>query len=299
MIRDMKEQTVPGGSALLVTLPNVECVRHIRAMRGGTQSHLLEADDGHFYVVKFKNNPQHRRVLVNEVLASELLKYLDILTPKTALIRISQTFLDSNPALLLSIGTKKVPIVRGLHFGSRFPGHPSKTAVYDFMPDRLFHMVINCSDFCGVLAFDKWTSNSDGRQAIFVRTPLEPMVKNVDHGGCSSRRGYIALMIDQGFAFNGPEWNFPESPALGLYSRRLVYENVKAAGDFDPWLSRIGSLPEEVLESACNAIPPDWLDGDQGELERMVEQLLARRTQIPDLLSDARGANNNPFPNWP
>jgi len=26
-------------------------------MRGGAQSHLIEADDGGFYVVKFSNNP--------------------------------------------------------------------------------------------------------------------------------------------------------------------------------------------------------------------------------------------------
>jgi hypothetical protein len=33
----------------------VEAVQHIRRMRGGAQSHLMRADDGHFYVVKFKN----------------------------------------------------------------------------------------------------------------------------------------------------------------------------------------------------------------------------------------------------
>src|ERR1039458_10482114 len=51
-------------------------IRHIRKMRGGAQSHLMEADDGQWYVVKFRNNPQHHRVLVNELLASRLLAYL-------------------------------------------------------------------------------------------------------------------------------------------------------------------------------------------------------------------------------
>jgi hypothetical protein len=40
--------------------------RLVRKMRGGAQAHLIEADDGHFYVVKFRNNPQGRRILVNE-----------------------------------------------------------------------------------------------------------------------------------------------------------------------------------------------------------------------------------------
>ena len=49
--------------------------RHVRKMRGGAQSHLLEADDGNWYVVKFRNNPQHWRVLVNELLCGALLDY--------------------------------------------------------------------------------------------------------------------------------------------------------------------------------------------------------------------------------
>ena len=41
-------------------------------MRGGAQSHLMLASDGNLYVVKFSNNPQHVRVLANELLATRL-----------------------------------------------------------------------------------------------------------------------------------------------------------------------------------------------------------------------------------
>jgi len=33
---------------------------------------LMLGADGHVYVVKFQNNPQHTRVLANELLASRL-----------------------------------------------------------------------------------------------------------------------------------------------------------------------------------------------------------------------------------
>ena len=52
----------------------VEAVRLLRKMRGGAQSHLIECADGHAYVVKFTNNPQHRRVLPNEWIAGEFLR---------------------------------------------------------------------------------------------------------------------------------------------------------------------------------------------------------------------------------
>jgi len=42
-------------------------------MRGGAQAHLLQADDDYWYVVKFRNNPQHRRILVNELLSATIL----------------------------------------------------------------------------------------------------------------------------------------------------------------------------------------------------------------------------------
>ncbi len=48
----------------------VRALEQIRRMRGGAQSHLMRCDDSHYYVVKFQNNPQHRRVLVNELLGA-------------------------------------------------------------------------------------------------------------------------------------------------------------------------------------------------------------------------------------
>src|SRR5215471_14632101 len=109
-------------------------VRHVRKMRGGAQAHLIEADDGHWYVVKFRNNPQHPRILVNELIASALLDYLKIAVPETAIIRITEAFLTANPDLCLQLGSRRVEVQPGWHFGSRYPGDPARMAVYDFLP---------------------------------------------------------------------------------------------------------------------------------------------------------------------
>ena len=50
----------------------VTAIQQIRRMRGGAQSHLMLASDHNLYVVKFSNNPQHVRVLANELLATRL-----------------------------------------------------------------------------------------------------------------------------------------------------------------------------------------------------------------------------------
>jgi len=123
-------------------------------MRGETRSYLIEADDGLAYVVKHANNPQGgRRVLVNEFIGSILLAQLGVATPDRALVDIDSDFVSN-------IG----PLPTGLHFGSRYPGDPGRTAVYDFLPDALLPQVVNLEDFRAVLVFDKWTANADGRQ---------------------------------------------------------------------------------------------------------------------------------------
>src|SRR3954468_1738028 len=99
--------------------------RFIRKMRGGAQAHLLEAEDGQFYVVKFLNNPQHRRILVNEWIASVFLRYLGISTPEMAVISVTAAFLEANPEVHFQLGSRREPVELGWHFGSQYPGNPA------------------------------------------------------------------------------------------------------------------------------------------------------------------------------
>jgi hypothetical protein len=267
-------------------------VQQVRKMRGGAQAHLLEADDGCWYVVKFRNNPQHPRILVNELLASVFLDYLKITVPQTALVEISAAFLAANPDVHFTLGTRRVDIQPGWHFGSRYPGDPNRLAVYDFLPDALLPQVVNLDEFRAILVFDKWVGNADGRQSVFYRA----MVSENDRR--RARPGFVARMIDHGFAFNGPNWDFPESPLQGLYARKLVYEPVRSLDDFQPWLDQVMSFPEEVIDRAWKRIPSDWIDGEEDALEQLLERLFARRKRVPDLISQCRTSRMNPFPNW-
>lgn len=274
----------------------VNARRFIRKMRGGAQAHLMEAEDGHFYVVKFRNNPQHRRILVNEWLATSFLQYLQISTPETAMVRLTDQFLAANQDVCIQLGNTRQEVTPGWHFGSRYPGDPAKTAVYDFVPDTLLHNTANIQDFLGVLAFDKWTGNADARQSVFIRARLKQYAPAYsDH---ALRVGFVALMVDQGYAFNGPHWEYLDSPLTGLYFRPSVYEKVRGWDDFQPWLDRIVHFPEELVDEALRQIPPDWIDGDGDSLQRLLEKLMSRRSRVPELIRDCSRGRTNPFPNW-
>ena len=274
----------------------VDARRLIRKMRGGAQAHLLEASDGHFYVVKFLNNPQHRRILVNEWIASVFLNYLGISAPEGAMVRVSEDFLRENPDAHFQLGSRRAAIEPGWHFGSRFPGDPSRHAVYDFLPDSLLLGIENFYDFRAVLVFDKWMGNADSRQAIFFRARLKEWLPG--SAAHPLRQGFMAQMIDHGYVFEGPNWSFGDSPLQGLYFRPAVYREVRGLDEFQPWLDRVVNFPEEVVDQAVRQIPAAWLEGQEEEFAGLLERLLARRKRVPEMIEAVRGVRENPFTSW-
>jgi len=100
----------------------VLAVQHIRRMRGGAQGQLILGADGHVYVVKFQNNPQHMRVLANEFLASKLATAAGLTAPEVELVEVSKWLVENTPELEIDLGRTKVRCQAGLQFGSRFVG---------------------------------------------------------------------------------------------------------------------------------------------------------------------------------
>ena len=261
-------------------------------MRGGAQAHLLAADDGGFYVVKFANNPQGRRVLVNEWIAALFLKHLQIATPLVAMIEITPQFLEAEADVFLQLGSRRFPPDIGWHFGSRFPGDPLRLSVFDFVTDDQLRGCANRTDYHGALVFDKWMSNADARQSIFYRAKIR--AANSDW----ETSGLVTQMIDNGFVFDGPNWRFADSPIQGGYPRAAVYGSVAGWHDLEPWLERVRHFPEEVFDEAIRQIPPAWISGEEDEFEKLLERLYRRRDRAADLVDDFRRAKPNLFPHW-
>jgi hypothetical protein len=105
-------------------------------------------------------------------------------------------------------------------------------------------------------------------------------------------------MIDHGFAFNGPHWEFPDSPIHGLYFRTSVYDEVRSLDSFQPWLDMVANFPLEVIDSAWKQIPRDWLAEDESALEALLETLLKRRRRVPMLIQEVQRKRASAFPNW-
>lgn len=279
----------------------LQAIEQIRRMRGGAQSHLMRCSDGLYYVVKFQNNPQHRRVLVNELLGTKLAARLGLPTTPVAVIEVSEELIQLTADLVIEMPRTRIPCQPGLQFGSRFPGDPRRLTLHDFLPDETLREVHNLHDFAGMLVFDKWTCNTNGRQTLFFAEGAAADRFAANAGGLSEHDGlrYRTVMIDQGFCFNAGEWNYPDAPLRGLYARNRVYEGVTGMESFAPWIDRVENrLTERVLDEVSQEIPPEWYEDDYDALMRLLEQLHRRRKRVPELVLEAKRSNRQPFPNW-
>ena len=79
----------------------------------------------------------------------------------------SHTGVEHSPELRIELCGRQTVITSGLSFGSRYVVPPAEGEVYDYLPETMTRRVRNLPNFAGILAFDKWTCNADGRQAAF------------------------------------------------------------------------------------------------------------------------------------
>lgn len=253
-------------------------------MRGGAQSHLMRADDGDYYVVKFQNNPQHVRVLANDFMASRLAERIGLPVARAEMIEVDSWLIEHTPELNIQLAGRTIRCEPGVQFASRYVIDPAEGTVFDYLPEPTLSQVRNLKDFAGMLLIDKWTCNANGRQAAFWKRARE--------------RKYTASFIDQGYCFNAAEWNFPDSPLRGIYLRNEVYQWVRDWDDFEPWLGKLEGLDPNIIGEIAGRIPPEWYESDADALDRLVADLTKRRSKIARLVTEFKMSSRVPFPLW-
>ena len=257
----------------------LRAVEHVARLRGGSQAQIMRADDGECYAVKFQGNPQCTRVLANEFLGCRMAQLIGLRVPQAVVIYADETIIREQQ-IAFTLGGGSVAPKPGPQFGSRWVAEEQS---FDFLPRTLLGRVQNIREFAGVLAFDKWTGNADGRQAVFHRS--------------RPQRKYTVTFIDFGYAFNAGEWSFPDSPLRGTYALNEVYEHIRSMDDLSPWLERIENVQAEELGRIAEEIPLEWY-GSRSEMQALLQKLLERRRIVRRLIDDFRTSSRNPFPDW-
>jgi hypothetical protein len=205
--------------------------------------------------------------------------------PRVEVIEVSDWLIGHSPELRFQLAGQQLMPKSGKHLGSLYIGQSIPGLTFDWLPNELLKNVSNLADFARVLVLDKWTCNSDGRQAVFSRKSVRA-------------RKYTATFIDQGYCFNASEWTFPDYPLRGVFGNNRVYERVTGWHAFEPALSKAEEMDADGIWRHAAAIPEEWYEGDRDGLHRLIDELHSRRQMIRRLISIFRESTRNPFPNW-
>lgn len=258
----------------------VMAIEYVRRMPGGSQAHLMRAQDDNYYVVKFQNNPQGLRILVNEMLGASLAALLGLPVPKAAVVDVPEELIRYSEGMVIQLGRGRQACQAGLCFGSLF-ALGSKS----FVPDGLTAGVVeNFLDFLGMLVFDRWTGNSDVRQVVFVPGNDQSLVR--------------AVMIDQGFCFGGERWAICDTTRQGISHYHSMYSQVSGLRSFEPWLTRLEQeIDAQTLHEAASRVPPEWYRYNVDALNRLICWLDLRRMFVRSMLAYSLRSLSDVFPN--
>jgi hypothetical protein len=256
---------------------SIKAVQVVRRMSGGSQSRLIECDDGKLYVLKTYPNPQGRNVLANEWLGSIIMRGLGIDIPNWSAIKIDLKALDIFPELLME--TCEGPLLPscGLHFGSEFLGGPERHTL-DVMPRSCWKRVTNGGELVSAALFDLWANHRDQRQCVFVRRQHEAL--------------YHAFCIDNGHLFGGPGWQQLSAPNR-LGSVNPAIELLDMASIERAVITFEERIPELITEAIQTMPTDDWYEGDINWLH---DSLLMRLESLRELLTEPQNAGTSG--NW-
>ena len=238
--------------------------QYIRHLRGGSQSILAQASDGHTYVVKFANNLQGPNLLFNESAGSELYRACGLPVPAWRPLEVSEDFLDRNPDCWMHTPEGCLRPASGLCFGSRYLGESGKQ-FFEILPHSSFSRVRNRTNFWLAWLIDVCAEHCDNRQALFVE----------------DSEGWLdTFFVDYGHLFGGPKADQKKNFSVSRYldSRVYVDLNLEALRGIK---NVVQTLNVDRLRLHIEAIPAEWkhlsaLDGFERCVQRLSKPLFVQ-----------------------
>jgi hypothetical protein len=256
----------------------VRAIRYVTPLReGGSVPALVEADDGHLYVVKLHGAGQGPRVLVAELIAGQLGRALGLAVPELALVDLDEALARSEPDIEIQDTLRKSA---GVNLGLR---HLDGALTFDPGARR----PIDAGVASRVVLLDAFVTNVD-------RTPRNPnlmwwrgVVAPIDHGAAL----YWQHDWDGSLAGARPERPFPlvrdhvllpwadDLPAAGAAAERAFDDDRIAAivaAIPDAWLAPLAQAADPAAQRAAYA---DWLRARRAAIPALVEE--ATRARAP------------------
>ena len=145
-------------------------------LRPASQLHITEFST-------LQNNPQHLRVLANEMFATRLGLWLGLPMPRVEVIEVSDWLITNTPDMRVDMGGLAKPCSSGSQLASLHPD--IETPVFDYLPENLLTQVTNLRDYARCVVLDKWTGIAmDDRRS-----------SRESHGAGNSQPVYVVVPV--------------------------------------------------------------------------------------------------------
>jgi hypothetical protein len=246
-------------------LERVAATRYVTPLReGGSLPGLVEADDDGIYVLKFRGAGQGVKVLVAEILVTEMARLIGIPVPRLALVtldaQIAKYEADEEVQDLLNASI-------GLNLG------------VDFLP--------------GALPFSPAAGPIPGPELAADIVWFDALVTNVDR---TAKNTNMLLwhdrlwLIDHGaalyFHHAAEHAEGHERTPFPAVAEHVLLPYAGSIAEADERLA--GRVTREALQEIAGAVPNEWLDGDDPQL--YVNYLLGRLAEPRSFVEEAERA---------
>jgi hypothetical protein len=243
--------------------PTVKALRHLPdTIEGGSGAQIFSASDGNEYVVKFlQNNQGSSLVLINDMVASRLAKFLGAPVPDVAIVEIDASLITST---ILGDVPNAQP---GFHFGSRRVPGAYKGNIRTLVP-----MASNREDFPLIVLADQWCLNGDrdsDENLLFAGSKI--------------------YAIDFGHCFGMPIWDEQITNRIRSWVK-MMPEIVNCIGGSDPFnqgLVLLKDIPAPMIRQVTEEIPDGWWP-KSALVDVLASFLDERRIHLPQVLIGKR-----------
>jgi hypothetical protein len=243
---------------------------------GCTKPYYIACSDGNQYAVKFKENPEGPRVLVNEYVCAKIAEVLELPLASPSFIEIDQNFISVyGQQIEEHVGKRITP---GLHFGTK-----KIRKAFQIYDSTMLQEAVNVDCIPDIILFDHLICNTDresnGGNLIFDASNMS------------------IVIIDHTHAFDlGPIWTahdlrqrigepFTIFNTSGYIYKKLV-PYVKGHNPFSNILKKMKRLTPDLLFDIILNIPEEWnvtLDEKHALHEYLVDRLNRIENVLPQL----------------
>lgn len=230
---------------------------------GATSPQLFRAEnqdkERKVCVVKLAVNRLGTKVLVNELLAAQFGRWLDLCFPSGGAIFISPEVVGSSRRL------SSAGVQSGWHFGCEYLNRAGYVTKYNL------HRAINKDQMAGVMLFDHLFHNPDrteNRKNLLIRR---------------EQAGYKLYAIDNSHLFRRGKWTIEMlqglTDTITLNHRRsygVLLKYYLSPVQFDDYAARVAQITDAQFQGFIEQIPEEWLP-DKAERQALLTYLEARR----------------------